>query len=187
MKQLFLIVTLFCIIIVFSGCKTQAQTEDKMVENIETLVVECSDLVNGGKFPLRYTGRGDDISPEFIIKNLSPNGKTLAIILDDKNVPFFGTYNHWVIWNIPANEKIPGNIPEGKILTDLGNAMQGIGYGKHKYRGPKPPRGSHHEYIFYIYVLDCELNIKNNSRKKQLLRAIDGHIIQYGTIKGIFE
>jgi phosphatidylethanolamine-binding protein (PEBP) family uncharacterized protein len=78
------------------------------------------------------------------------------------------------------------NIPEGKILPELGNAMQGVGYGRFKYRGPKPPKGTQHKYYFNIYILDCELTIKN-SRKKQVVKAMKGHIIQYGFIDGYFE
>ena len=40
-------------------------------------------LENGGKFPIEYTGRGKDISPEIIIHNLSPKAKTIAITLED--------------------------------------------------------------------------------------------------------
>ena len=158
-----------------------------MTINYPELVVECIDLKNGETIPLKYTGRGNDVSPEFILKNLSSNGKTIAIILDDIKHHIFGTYNHWVIWNIPAMDIIPGNIPEGKIVPNLGNAMQGIGYGRYKYRGPKPPKGTRHKYQYNIYVLDFELSIKNNSRKRQLFQSMEGHIIQYGFINGYFE
>lgn len=40
-------------------------------------------IENGGEFPVVNTGRGQDISPEFVIKNLSPHAKTLAITLED--------------------------------------------------------------------------------------------------------
>jgi len=180
--------TFLAIILSLNTCSSNSNVEENdMVNNYPELIVECNDLRNGDKIPLKYTGRGDDISPEFILKNLFSNGKTIAIIFDDLKFPILGTYNHWVIWNIPAMDIIPGDIPKGKILPNLGNAMQGIGYGRYKYRGPKPPKGTQHEYQFNIYVLDCELNIKNNSRKKQLLQAMESHIIQYGLINGYFE
>lgn len=39
----------------------------------------CTGIKNGGKFPIENTGRGQDISPEFVIQNLSPQAKTVAI------------------------------------------------------------------------------------------------------------
>lgn len=37
------------------------------------LELECIGMKNGEKFPIENTGRGKNISPEFIIKNLSPH------------------------------------------------------------------------------------------------------------------
>ena len=37
--------------------------------NNTVLEFECVGMDNGGKFPIEYIGRGQDISPEFIIKN----------------------------------------------------------------------------------------------------------------------
>ncbi|NLL76346.1 MAG: YbhB/YbcL family Raf kinase inhibitor-like protein [Clostridiales bacterium] len=151
------------------------------------LQFECVGLKEGGRFPLIYTGRGEDKSPEFIIHNLSPNAKTLAIIMDDITHPLFGIYNHWVIWNIPAQSKIQGGIPAGKVVPSLGNAVQGIGYGRHRYAGPKPPKGKHHNYKFTLYALDSEIILKKNAKKKHLLESMQTHIIQQGELTGIFE
>ena len=148
-----------------------------MDSNIPELIVECNQLKNGGTFPLKNTHRGEEISPEFILKNLTPNGKTIAIIFDDMDQPM----NHWIIWNIPLMEIIPENIPKEKILPKFGNARQ-----RSQYRGPNPPKGVKHKYQFNIYILDCELNSKNFSTN-QLKEAMEGHIIQYGFINGYFE
>ncbi|MBP3241917.1 MAG: hypothetical protein J6M92_15465 [Oribacterium sp.] len=32
----------------------------------------------------------------------------LAIILDDLDHPLFSDFNHWVAWNIPCTNTIPG-------------------------------------------------------------------------------
>ncbi len=37
--------------------------------NNTVLEFECIGMDGGSKFPIEYTGRGQDISPEFIIKN----------------------------------------------------------------------------------------------------------------------
>ena len=47
----------------------------------EFLQFECVGLKDGGVFPLDNTGRGRDVSPEFVIHNLSSNAKTLVIII----------------------------------------------------------------------------------------------------------
>ena len=119
--------------------------------NNTVLEFECIGMDGGSKFPIEYTGRGQDISPEFIIKNLSPNAKTLAVTLEDLSHPI-KDFTHWVIWNIPATDRIKKNIPVGKTVPMLGNARQGIGYGFHRYVGPKPPKGKKHTYRFTVYL-----------------------------------
>ena len=51
------------------------------------LEFECVGIEDGGKIPIANTGRGRDISPEFVIKNLSSKAKTLAVTLEE--FPFF--------------------------------------------------------------------------------------------------
>ena len=76
--------------------------ENDMESNI--LEFECVGLNDGGKFPIENTGRGQEISPEFIIQNLSTNVVTLMITLEDLSHPIKG-FTHWIIWNIPAADK----------------------------------------------------------------------------------
>lgn len=156
------------------------------IMNNDVLEFECIGMDNGSRFPIEYTGRGQDISPEFVIRNLSLNAKTLAVTLEDLSHPV-KDFTHWIIWNIPAADKIKGNIPAGKAVPMLGNARQGIGYGLHRYAGPKPPKGKKHIYRFTVYSLDCEINISANSTKRNFLKKAEKHIIQKGSIIGEFE
>lgn len=147
---------------------------------------DCVGIDDGGVIPISHTGRGQDLSPEFLIWNLSPNAKTLAITLEDLTHPI-RDFTHWVIWNIPASERIKSGIPAGKTLRSLGNAKQGVAYGRHRYAGPKPPKRHTHWYRFTVYALDCRLNLSPRSRKKDFLKAAEKHIIQAGSIVGVFE
>ena len=150
------------------------------------LEFECIGIKNGNRFPIENTGRGENLSPEFVIKNLAPNAKTLIITLEDLSHPI-KNFTHWVIWNIPAMNKIPKAIPAGKIVSILDGAVQGVGYGLHRYAGPKPPKGKSHKYSFTIYSLDDSLDLKASSTKRKVLDKANNHIIQQGTICGYFE
>ncbi|MTI68102.1 MAG: YbhB/YbcL family Raf kinase inhibitor-like protein [Firmicutes bacterium] len=152
------------------------------------LQITSTSFENGGFIPEKYTGYGEDISPHLKIHDINPKAKTIAIIMDDLDTPF-GIYNHWVIWNIPANsDNIPEGIEREEVVASLGNAIQGKSSygGKHWYRGPKPPFGTH-RYIFKVYVLDIVLDLKKDARKAELQRIIKRHILQYGTLEGKFS
>ena len=154
--------------------------------NDTILEFTCVGIENNGKFPLENTGRGQDISPGFLIKNLSSRAKTLAITLEDLSHPI-KDFTHWLIWNIPATSQVHSGIPSGNHVSALGGACQGIGYGFHRYAGPKPPKGKTHTYRFTVYALDCELRLSVHSLKKAFLKKADGHIIQKGNITAKFE
>lgn len=150
------------------------------------LIFECPGLREGGKFPIEYTGRGQDISPEIMIKNLSPEAKTLAVTLEDLSHPI-KNFTHWVIWNIPAAERIAPAVPAGKTAPSLGGAVQGVGYGLHRYAGPKPPKGKTHIYRFTVYALSQRIELGGHSGKKAFLRKADKIVLQKGTLTGKFE
>lgn len=147
------------------------------------LKVRCPGIQNS-KFLLDHTGRGRDLSPELILENLSPEAVTLAVTLEDMSHPI-KDFTHWVIWNLPAADRIPGAIPAGRTVLD--GAVQGVAYGLHRYAGPKPPKGRTHTYRFTVCALDCALDLSPASRKKAVLRAAEGHILQSGSISGRFE
>lgn len=146
----------------------------------------CSAIDDDGKYLIKYTGRGENISPEFKIDNLAKNAKTILITLEDLSHPI-KDFTHWVIWNIPAEPAISSGIPAGKVIASPKGACQGIAYGNHRYAGPKPPKGKTHDYRFTVYVLDRVIDVSPSSRKKKVLAAAQGHILQQGSVVGSFE
>lgn len=159
------------------------------MDHVKEVKITSPDFENNGRMMKSNTGRGEDVSPELHIEGLTSDAVSIAVIMDDLNHPI-KNYNHWVIWNISPISTISRSIPAGDFVSTegLGMVVQGIGYGRHRYRGPKPPWffKKPHKYLFKLYVLDCKLDIDANSKKKDLLQAMDGHVIQYGEITGVF-
>lgn len=146
----------------------------------------CVGIEDNGVIPIENTGRGQDKSPEFLIWNLSQNAVTIAITLEDLTHPI-ADFTHWIIWNLPASNRIRSGIPAGKDLPSWGNARQGFAYGRHRYAGPKPPRGKTHWYRYTVYVLDCRMKLSPRTTKKKFLEKAGRHIIQAGSIMAAYE
>lgn len=155
-----------------------------MPTSTTTIQVESPSFYNQGFLPQKHTGYGEDISPAFQLSCVDIRGVSIAIILVDLDIPFLKEYPHWLIWNIPRTEEIPENIPYGEQVPELGNACQGMAYGKNRYRGPKPPvfLPSPHRYVFYFFVLDSFLDLPVSAKKNDLYKAMKGHILQQGRI-----
>ncbi len=111
------------------------------------------------------------------------------------------TWSHWVIWNIPADATgLPEAVASTTQVAAIGpKTMQGtnddntIGYS-----GPCPipvtvERSGYlgapklvFSYIFHVYALDTELELGPETTRDDLLKAIDGHILASGQVKGEF-
>lgn len=150
----------------------------------ENIAITCSAFKNGAVIPEKYTCYGNNLSPELRVPCILPEAKSIAVMLDDIDHPLFGIYNHWCAWNLPVCDTIQEGIPHGATLPD--GTKQGIAYGIHCYKGPKPPMGTHH-YKFHVFVLDSMLDIEMNSGKKELVEAMKTHILQYGTLTGKYR
>ncbi len=153
---------------------------------MKKLTVTSPAFDEGGLIPVKYTGHGEDHSPELRLEGLSDNAVSIAIIMNDMDHPI-PAYNHWVIWNLPPLSVIPTQIPHGACVSSLENAVQGLGYGKHQYRGPKPPFHWSHVYQYNVYVLDCLLDLPPTARKRDLLAAMKGHILQQAALTGHYR
>jgi len=153
---------------------------------MEELTVKAPAFENEGLIPEQYTGHGADMSPEMHLSNIDERAKSLAIMMDDMGhvIPAF---NHWIIWNIPVMQIIPANVPHGETVEKLSGAVQGRGYGKHRYRGPKPPFNRSHRYQFNVFVLDCVLDLPPASKKRDLVQAMEGHILQQAALIGHYK
>lgn len=137
--------------------------------------------------PNDFGGYGEDKSPELHIENIVDGAMSMAITLDDLGHPIRPGYNHWVAWNLPPVVMIPESLPKGAVNEQPFHIEQGIAYGKHCYRGPKPPFNWNHRYRFTVYVLDMVLDISADSDKAALTKAMDGHILQTACLHGKYQ
>ena len=137
------------------------------------------------KIPSKYTCDGPDISPPLSWSGVPSGTKSLVIIVDDPDAPM-GTWVHWLVYNIPPEmEGLPENFP--KVRETEQGIRQGItDFGRVGYGGPCPPSGTH-RYFFKLYALDTTLNLPPGATKKQLLKAMEGHILAKAELVGLYS
>jgi Raf kinase inhibitor-like YbhB/YbcL family protein len=150
---------------------------DKRVVAYKKLEVTSALFKQNEFIPRRYTFDGLNVNPPLNFDHIPKEAKSLAIIVDDPDAPS-GTWVHWVIWNIPVTHHLKENDAPGQ---------QGMNdSGKQVYSGPCPPRGTH-RYFFKVYALNCMLEIHAGSNKEDLEQAMEGHIIGFGELIGLYR
>ena len=136
-------------------------------------------FIHNAPIPFEYTCDGSDISPSLSISDVPSNAKSLILIMDDPDAPV-GTWDHWIVFNIPPSTK---QIAKG---TEPNGVAGKNSWGKTGYGGPCPPSGTH-RYFFKLYALDTELNLPEGTTKKDLERAMQGHIIAQAQLMGTYK
>jgi len=175
-------VFLFILFIVLFSRYTYAQSGGGDLMSIE---VTSSAFKQGEMIPSKYTCDGTDVSPSLQWSNVPGGTMTFALISDDPDAPV-GTWVHWVLFNIPSHvTKLPENIPPKDKLDN--GAIHGINdFRRLGYGGPCPPGGTH-RYYFKIYALDTELTLQPGATKKDVLKAMEGHILAQGELMGKYK
>ncbi len=142
---------------------------------------------NGEFIPEKYTCGGDDVSPCLLFLNTSKEVKSFVVIVEDPDV-LESTFCHWLIYDIPGDfEGLPEDVPPATYIEY--GIKQGLNdFGNIGYNGPCPPEGSVHRYFFILLALDIEsTGLEPGITKKELIEAIDGHVITTAEIVGLYK
>lgn len=149
-----------------------------------SLQITSPSFTENTSIPARFTCDDKNISPKLIFSNIPLGTKSLALIMEDPDVPKErrpdGVFNHWVVWNIPptTTQIDEGAVPQGVTGPNTG--------GKNAYTGPCPP-DREHRYFFTLYALDSMLSLKESSTKEELLQAIAPHIMEKAVLMGRYN
>ena len=142
-------------------------------------------FVRGGPIPAKYTCDGEDITPPLQWSDPPRDTQSFALIVNDPDAPV-GTWVHWVLYNLPAERRA---LQEG-VLADAelsdGSRPGQNGWRRLGYGGPCPPGGTH-RYFFELYALDTALDLDAGASKKQVLQAMEGHILAQAELMGVYS
>jgi Raf kinase inhibitor-like YbhB/YbcL family protein len=129
--------------------------------------------------PKKYTCDGDDVIPPLRFDGVPREAVSLALIVDDPDAPV-GTWDHWVVWNIPATT---GGVNEGETPQGIVGKNS---WGKKAWGGPCPP-DREHRYFFKLYALDTRLDSPAGARKGDVEKAMKGHVLAEATLMGRYD
>ena len=135
------------------------------------LSIISTDFEEGGEIPKNCGYKHGNEKPELDFMGMENEPFPWAMIMDDPDA--MGAVGKvWVHWLEYGNTD--DSVTEGK--NDFGE----IGYG-----GPAPPDGRH-TYVFKLYELDTDLDLKEGFSKQELEDAMKGHIIAEAKLTGTY-
>ncbi len=130
----------------------------------------------------------------FKIENPPTSTVSFAFILEDKDAyPVTGfSWIHWLGANL-----LKDNVEENESRTSV-DFIQGanswvsvlggnVSRDEASYYGGMAPPDKAHVYELHVFALDKKLDLENGFYLNELYKAMDNHIIEQASIKGIYE
>lgn len=135
------------------------------------------------KIPSRFTGEGEDVSPPLEWSGAPAQTKQFALVCDDPDAPSEDPFVHWLVYNISGQVSALSEQLASDDVTQGENSFGRVGYG-----GPMPPKGHGvHHYQFKLYALSEKLDLPEGLTKEELLKSIEGKILQESLLVGTYE
>ena len=151
--------------------------------------IESSAFKNQGTISREYTCDGEDVSPSIRWSGAPEKTRSFALIVDDPDAPDPAApkrvYVHWVLYDIPPSVAKIDEVGEDAAVK--AGARQGKNdWGRTGYGGPCPPVGRH-RYFFKLYALDTTLGDLGTPTKRDVEKAMEGHVLASATIMGTYQ
>lgn len=151
-----------------------------LIHIVDVMEISSPEFEDGERMPERHGYTRENVNTELEIEDVPGDAESLALIMDDPDAkePAGKIWLHWTLWNIsPGTQRIgEGESPGVEGETDF----RDTGYG-----GPNPP-DREHTYVFRLYALDTELDLKEGASREELEAAMDGHVVEKAELRGRF-
>jgi len=157
-------------------------------ETMNWLKVSSSGFTPNGAIPDKFVAGGKD-SPVLEWSQIPAETRSFALIVEDPDATSPRPFIHLIAYNIPSDL---GKLDLGALQSSR-YASRGLLLGKNSkgsmnYIAPQPPSGeSAHHYHYQIFALDTELGLPDGASKKDLMDAMNGHVLAKGEIVGMHQ
>jgi Raf kinase inhibitor-like YbhB/YbcL family protein len=152
--------------------------------------VTSSAVLDGGILPDVYSAKnnlpGKPAGSPPLAWTGAPSGtQSFVLIMHDVDVVIGKTTGdnlHWLAFNIPATvTSLPAGVPKTPTLAD--GTVQPVNRNANGFDGPgAPPNGPYHHYEFDVWALDSMLPLDASATRENVLKAMDGHVLDKGTL-----
>ncbi|MDH5327565.1 MAG: YbhB/YbcL family Raf kinase inhibitor-like protein [Gammaproteobacteria bacterium] len=150
--------------------------------------IQSSAFNNNDVIPVRYTCRGEDVSPPLQWQDPPSGTKSLTLVVEDTDADPQtpeAPWIHWVLYNLPPQCQ---SLPEGVQTRSLppGTQLALNDWKTSDYNGPCLVNGKH-RYRHTLYALNTVLPDLGKIPGKKLLQIVRQHVLAQSTLTGEFE
>ncbi len=150
-----------------------------------SMMLESSAFAAGETIPAEFSCDGNNVSPPLQWSDPPEGTQAYVLLVEDPDVAS-NTYDHWVLYDLPVDWRLLGIAVSPSGTLPKGTLEGKNSAGKVGYTGPCPPKGQTHHYRFRVYALDTPTGLDAGASKSDVLKAMQGHVLGYGELIGVF-
>lgn len=157
--------------------------------SLPALTIGSPAFADGARMPPRFTADGEGVSPPLIWSGIPEQAASLALIVEDADVPAPRPLVHAIVWGLAPDS---GGLKEGDIRPDgKKDGAEDVGRNSYFLEGwlpPDPPTGhGRHRYIFQLFALAAAEPPGGNPGRVAVLAAMEGKILAAGLFTGTYS
>ncbi len=162
-----------------------SQMKANKVRGSMAMTLTSPAFTQGQSIPKKYTCEGENISPALMWQNAPSETKSFTLMVEDPDAPG-KVWIHWLVYNIAPTVF---NFPQGVSIPTIKGADEGMTDAREaRFHGPCPPQGhGKHRYFFRLYALDTLLPLGHGASKKEIVAAMEDHILAQAELMGTYE
>lgn len=160
------------------------------------MTLSSPDFQDGGIIPDQFTGKVNvagqppkAVSPALSWTGTPAGTQSFVLVMHDLDVLVGkGTSDnlHWLAFNIPGTAtSLPQNVPTTATLPD--GTIQPRNRNSYGFQGPGAPAPIYHHYVFELWALDSKLALTDTASRDEVMKAMDGHVLDKGVLAGRFH
>jgi hypothetical protein len=138
-----------------------------------------SGVADGQPIDPRYTCDGEDVSPALAWNGVPEGAAELVLALEDPDAPG-ATFTHWLVFGLDPSTN---GLVEAVALDDVG----GNDFGDSGYRGPCPPGGEEHRYVFRLFALRAPSGLERGADRAAFDAAVGPHVLAEARLTATYE
>ena len=177
--------------LVTAGGSAMAQAPARPAMHPVRMGLTSTSFADGGVIPDRYTMKGGAAagSPQLAWTGAPAGTQSFTLVMHDLDVVIGSSTEdnlHWLAFNIPATTTtLPEGVPGKATLPD--GMVQPYNRTHYGYTPPGAPPGVYHHYVFEIYALDTKLALGPTASRADVMKAMEGHVLDRATLVGRFH
>jgi len=153
-----------------SGGKARSTAAATPPVSVARVALTSDDFTDNGTIPVALTCQGQQRPPVLHWSGVPAGTAELALTVEDPDAPG-GTFVHWIVTGIP---------PTATGLPATGAVDNG-------WRGPCPPAGPAHHYVFTLYAVTRPLGLSRGTTATRVKDAANGVTGGVGRLVGLYQ